>query len=124
MNASARLSLGVVVHEPLQLVSDEELARRADADSFAVLYQRHLPAVYRYLAGRLSSPQEAEDQAGDVFRQAWINRTTYRGRGSFRAWIFTIVRRTLADYYRQHKHIPAAPSTPDKLQSLLDQAAS
>src|SRR2546422_6748469 len=44
-------------------------------------YERHLPAVYRYLSGRLSSREEAEDLSSDVFRQAWTSRRAYQRRG-------------------------------------------
>jgi RNA polymerase sigma-70 factor, ECF subfamily len=81
---------------------DEELVGRGDAASFAVLYRRHLAAVYGYVAARLPSPQEAEDATSDVFRRAWSSRRAYRGHGTVRAWIFAIARRTLADHYRRH----------------------
>jgi RNA polymerase sigma-70 factor (ECF subfamily) len=48
------------------------------------------------------SREEAEDLTSEAFRHAWTSRRSYRGRGSFRAWIFSIVRRTLADHYRRH----------------------
>ena len=101
MNSSVGLTLGAIanVAEP----SDAELARRADAESFALLYQRHLPAVFAYLSGRLRSHTEAEDLTSDVFRQAWSSRRGYRGHGTFRAWIFSIVRHRLADHYRRRR---------------------
>jgi RNA polymerase sigma-70 factor (ECF subfamily) len=102
MNSSARLTLALGSQSlPSDPATDEVLARRGDADSFAVLYQRHLPAVYGYVSGRLASREEAEDLTSDVFRQVWTSRRGYRGDGSFRAWIFSIVRRTLADRYRR-----------------------
>lgn len=72
-------------------------------DSFGTLYQRHLPAVYRYLASRVGTREEAEDLTSDVFRQAWTDRQKFRARGSFRGWLFTIVRRRLADHYRTRR---------------------
>jgi|SRR5579871_5685992 len=75
----------------------------AHADDFTLVYERHLPAVYRFVAARVATPEEAEDLTSEVFRQAWTNRRAYRGRGSFRAWLFTIVRRTLADHYRSRR---------------------
>jgi RNA polymerase sigma-70 factor (ECF subfamily) len=103
---SARLTFsGVRATEApvLDLVPDDDLARRGDADSFAVLYQRHLPAVFRYVSGRTAARHEAEDLTSEVFRRAWTGRRTYRGHGSFRAWIFAIVHRTLADHRRRDR---------------------
>ena len=62
MNQSARLVLSALSQlgsEPLatERATDEDLvARGVDAASFAVLYERHLATVYRYVAGRLPSP--------------------------------------------------------------------
>jgi len=123
MSASARLSVGVFATSDAdrpEPATDELLARRGDAASFALLYERHLPPVYRYLAGRLRSPEEAEDLCSEVFRQAWTSRGGYRGRGSFRAWLFSIVRRTLADHYRRRP--PPAPLEPALAARLLDES--
>jgi RNA polymerase sigma-70 factor (ECF subfamily) len=124
MNSSAGLSLGAVARDSYRSepTPDEVLASRSDADSFSVLYQRHLPAVYRYLAGRLRSREEAEDLTSEVFRHAWISRSGYRGRGSFRAWIFSIVRHSLASHYRAHH--PAGPLEPAVAEQLLGTDAS
>jgi RNA polymerase sigma-70 factor (ECF subfamily) len=120
MTVRAELTLGVLANEPhaSDFATDELLATRGDAASFALLYERYLPYVYRYVAGRLASREEAEDVSGEAFRRAWSSRTSYRGRGSFRAWIFGIVRRTLADHYRSHQ--PAAHLQPVVAENLLD----
>jgi RNA polymerase sigma-70 factor, ECF subfamily len=123
MNSSARLTLALASEPHLSdLATDEDLARRGDADSFAVLYQRHLPAVYRYVSGRLATREEAEDLTSDVFRQVWTGRRGYRGAGSFRAWIFSIVRRTLADHYRRHDR--ATELQPGQANDIPDGEAS
>jgi RNA polymerase sigma-70 factor, ECF subfamily len=93
-----------------------------EADNFALLYQQHLPAVYRYLSSRVASPEEAEDLTAEVFRAAWTGRRGYHGRGSFRAWLFSIVRRTLADHYRHHQ--PASALEPEDAERLSDSAPS
>lgn len=122
MNSSVGLTLGAIanVAEP----SDAELARRADADSFALLYQRHLPAVFAYVSGRLRSHAEAEDLTSDVFRQAWSGRHGYRGHGTFRAWIFSIVRHRLADLYRRHRVDACGQLSADEAEDVQDSEAS
>jgi RNA polymerase sigma-70 factor (ECF subfamily) len=99
-------------------VPDDDLARRDDADSFAALYRRHLPAVFRYVSGRTAARDEVEDLTSEVFRRAWIGRRSYRGHGSFRAWIFAIVHRTLADQ-RRRDHSSAA-WTPQAAELIRD----
>ena len=122
MNPSARLTFGRLAGESqaLEIATDESLARRGDAASFAELYERHLPAVYRYVVGRVRSREEAEDLTSDVFRHVWLSRTRYGGHGTFRAWLFSIVRRTVADHYRRHQ--PVERLEPAIAERVLDQA--
>jgi RNA polymerase sigma-70 factor (ECF subfamily) len=124
MNASASLSQVVLAIEasPPDYASDEVLAAQPDARGFALLYERHLPAVYRYIAGRVSKREAAEDLTSEAFRQAWTSRRTYRGRGSFRAWLFSIVRRTVADYYRRQQ--PATQLAHAVAEDLVDEGPS
>ena len=105
MSSTAGVTQGVLGMSPSStaVACAEPLAH---ADDFTLLYERHLPAVYRFVAARVAAPEEAEDLTSEVFRQAWTNRRAYRGRGSFRAWLFTIVRRTLADHYRSRRPRP------------------
>jgi RNA polymerase sigma-70 factor, ECF subfamily len=109
MNTSARLILGAVASEPQPppAATDELLASSGDAESFAQLYERYLPVVYRYVGAHTSTREEAEDLTSDAFRQVWTSRHTYSRLGSFQAWLFSIVRRTLADHYRR----PRRPMT-------------
>src|SRR5207249_440484 len=44
---------------------------------------------------------EAEDVTSEAFRRAWGSRSSYVASGTFRAWLFRIARRTLADHYRR-----------------------
>jgi RNA polymerase sigma-70 factor (ECF subfamily) len=102
MSTIAGVTSGAFASRPtsLDVVSDERLADGATPEGFAELYERHFHAVYRYVAGRVAAREEAEDVTSDIFREAWTSRRKYRGRGAFRAWLFTIVRRVLADHYR------------------------
>jgi RNA polymerase sigma-70 factor, ECF subfamily len=93
-----------------------------EAGNFAVLYEHHLPGVYRYVSTRVGSREEAEDLTAEVFRAAWTSRRGYHGRGSFRAWLFSIVRRTLADHYRHHR--PASALDPAAAERLADTGLS
>ena len=85
----------------LDAISDESLAARGDADSFVLLYRRYLQPVYSYLYARLGNREEAEDITAVAFEHAVSSLKGYRPTGSFAGWLFTIVRRALADYYRQ-----------------------
>lgn len=79
-----------------------------DPEAFATLYRRFLTPVYRYLLRRSSNVQDAEDLSAQVFTEALegLAAGRYREGGCFTAWLFTIARRRLVDYYRQRPVVP------------------
>ena len=83
-------------------------AARRDPEAFAALYRQYLTPLYRYLYRRLSNARDAEDLTTQVFMDALegLTQQRYREGGCFAAWLFTIARRRLVDYYRQR---PTAP---------------
>ncbi len=83
-------------------MADELLAERAlqEPGAFAGLYDRYLKPVYRYFFLRLGNRPEAEDLTSQVFLAALESLPGYRRGSPFRAWLFGIARRKLADYYR------------------------
>jgi RNA polymerase sigma-70 factor (ECF subfamily) len=92
---------------------------RGDAASFTLLYERYLEPIYRYAAARLATREEAEDVTSEAFHRAWSSLGAYRARGTFRAWVFRIVRRTLADHYRRAR--PMARLAPAVAELVPDE---
>jgi RNA polymerase sigma-70 factor (ECF subfamily) len=86
---------------------DELLARQANEDSaaFAELYRRHLSRVYRYLLVRLGTVQDAQDVTSQTFLAALEGIASYRGKGSFAAWLLGIARRKAAYHFRQRREM-------------------
>jgi RNA polymerase sigma-70 factor (ECF subfamily) len=83
-------------------------AARHDPEAFGPLYRRHLPGVYRYLAARAASPEEAADLTQQVFLHAFRALGRYRdGTGGFAPWLFRIARNAATDASRRRR--PAAP---------------
>jgi len=118
MNTSAGLFPGALASEsePPE-AADELLASSGDAESFAELYERYLPAVYRYVGARVRAREEAEDLTSEAFRQVWTSRHSYSGLGAFRAWLFTIARRQTIDWQRaraRRRTVPL-PDSEDKI---------
>jgi RNA polymerase sigma-70 factor, ECF subfamily len=97
-----------------------ELARN-DPEAFAELYQRYLPRVYRYLYVRLGNQVDVEDITSQVFVEALeeLRRNRYRETGCFPAWLFSIVRRRLADFYRR-RAVTSVEDCPSLEPGLLD----
>ena len=88
-----------------QAWDDDVLAERACHDPYvyAQLYDRYLKQVYRYFLLRLGQRQEAEDLTSQVFLAALEALPGYQCNGHFRAWLFGIARRKLADALRRRR---------------------
>ncbi|CAN5636150.1 sigma-70 family RNA polymerase sigma factor [soil metagenome] len=87
------------------LEPDHVLASRAlhDRTAFAELYQRYLTPIYGYCYRRLGSREAAEDATSLVFTKALEGLPALRT-PNFRAWLFTIAHRVVADSYRRRRH--------------------
>jgi RNA polymerase sigma-70 factor (ECF subfamily) len=83
-----------------------ELIRRAkdgDPGAFTEIYDRHQPAIYRYICCRVGSDAVAEDLTSEVFVRLVenIDGFTYRGRPLL-AWLYTVARNLVNDHHRQN----------------------
>ena len=93
---------------PSSDASDAGLAERArtDRSAFSELYEAHASRVYHYLLARTSSPTEAEELTSRVFLNALAGLDQYKSRGSFQAWVMTIARNLLFNWYRDRGRRP------------------
>jgi RNA polymerase sigma-70 factor, ECF subfamily len=82
--------------------ADAHLAQRAmtDIDAFAKLYRRHLTRVYRYLAAHVGNAKDAEDLTSQTFIAALEGIRSFRGQGSFAAWILGIASKKRLMFFR------------------------
>jgi RNA polymerase sigma-70 factor, ECF subfamily len=99
----------------LSQIEEDQLvaAVKQDHGAFAVLYDRYLTPVYRYLFSRVGNHQEAEDLTSKVFLTALERFEQFRPDRSFAAWLFTIARNKSIDFFRQHR--PEAELPDDRL---------
>jgi len=111
-----------VMPEDLQPLSDEELARAAQAGSseaFDTLTLRYVPRLYSFLVRRTGSPEDAEDLVQETFVAAFRHLGRYDPARPFVAWILTIARRKAASLYRGRRptvpldHEPIDPRNPE-----------
>lgn len=81
--------------------------------SFDALYREHASDVYAYAHSLLRDRAAAEDVTMAAFERAYKRREKFdRGRGSARAWLFTIARNAALDELRRRKRSAALPSDP------------
>ncbi|WP_103353761.1 RNA polymerase sigma factor [Amycolatopsis sp. CA-128772] len=78
-----------------------EAAPATGVDQFTEVHDRHFPAIYRYIAGRLGA-QAAEDVAAETFLVAYDRRETFDAtRGDLRAWLFGIATNLVSRHRRK-----------------------
>ncbi len=86
---------------------ERDLIRRAqqgDREAFAALYDHHYQAIFNYFYYRLGDQEQAEDLTADLFVRMVEKIDRYRDRGRpFLAWLYTIARNLLTDYYRRQR---------------------
>ncbi|GAB4521074.1 MAG: sigma-70 family RNA polymerase sigma factor [Anaerolineales bacterium] len=86
-------------------------AQRGDRDALAALHDRHYQAIFTYFALRLDDTALIEDLTADVFVRMVRKIGTFRtGKKPLLAWLYTIARNRLTDYYREQQkesgHLP------------------
>lgn len=86
---------------------EEKLIQSAvegDSSAFGSLYDHYQPAIYRFIAVKVGSREEAEDITHQVFLSAWARVGTYKHRGHpFSSWLYQIARNMVIDHYRSRR---------------------
>lgn len=102
---------------------DEVLAARAavDVQAFSVLYERYGRRVHRYIRARVRDDLVAEDLAAQTFYRSLVSADTYRGQGSYAAWLFRIAQNTIATWRSRRAAQLETPleSVPDRTDDGL-----
>jgi RNA polymerase sigma-70 factor (ECF subfamily) len=87
-------------------MDDSQLASeaRTDVEAFAELYRRHVTRVYRYHMAHTGNTRDAEDLTSQTFVAALESVRSYRGQGSFAAWIMGIAMNKRLMFFRSPNH--------------------
>jgi RNA polymerase sigma-70 factor (ECF subfamily) len=105
--------------------SDEDAlaASLAEPARFAVLFERHVDAIHRYLSFRVGS-DIAEDLTAETFARAFAGRRRYQvDRGSVKAWLFGIVTNLVRENHRdEQRRIKALALSNEDLRRSTDGA--
>ncbi|HEY9584958.1 MAG TPA: sigma-70 family RNA polymerase sigma factor [Candidatus Paceibacterota bacterium] len=73
---------------------------------FNLIYQSQSDAVLRFCLMRVSSREEAVDLTEEVFTRLWQTLISGKKLDNARAFIFTVARHLIIDWYRKKKSIP------------------
>ncbi|MGV9427150.1 RNA polymerase sigma factor [Streptomyces sp. NPDC003656] len=89
--------------EPPDTTEAELIARaqRGEREAFGELYLLHRGAVFRFIRRRTQDRALAEDLTADVFLRAVAKLDTFTYGTSLIAWLITIARHVVADYYKR-----------------------
>jgi len=86
-----------------QEISDEILVQQfkeGRQDVFDMLYQRHLPSVYKRV--RYVIPEnDVEDVTQEIFIAVLGSLSSFRGDSQFRTWLRTLTNYKVAEFYRK-----------------------
>lgn len=76
-------------------------------EAFDELYRKYMPRTYMFISARTNDIQEAEDITSEIWIKILnkINDFNSEHEYSFDAWIFSITRNHLTDYYRKKSRI-------------------
>jgi RNA polymerase sigma-70 factor (ECF subfamily) len=90
---------------------ETDLARQAvsNVDAFAELYRRHMTRVYRYHIAHVGNIKDAEDLTSQTFMAALEGIRSFRGSGSFAAWILGIASKKRLMHFRRNGSRPEVP---------------
>lgn len=103
--------------------SDEAALRASLADSarFAMLFERHVDVIHRYLSFRVGQDL-AEDLTAETFARAFAGRRRYQvDRGSVKAWLFGIATNLVRENHRdEQKRIRALALSNEDLRCCTD----
>jgi len=90
---------------------ETELVRHAitDVEAFAELYRRHLTRVYRYHIAHIGNVKDAEDLTSQTFMAVLEGIRSFRGSGSFAAWVMGIASKKRLMFFRRNGSRPEVP---------------
>lgn len=90
----------------MQAVTDEQLIQwvaEGDTSCLATLFERHHRGVYRFCLQLTGVRAQSEDLVQDIFLTVLKKARSFRGDGSFKAWLYNIARNTTFDHLRKIK---------------------
>ena len=94
-----------------------------DGSAFNELYNYYFPRVYNYVHYRVADVHVCDDLTSQIFEKIFSRLTYYQsGKASFSAWLFSIARHTITDYYRSQArtHCTSLEITVDLINSEPD----
>lgn len=77
-------------------------AKAGDSDAFATLYNDNIKKIYDFVYFKTLNKELAEDLTSQIFLKVLKNISQFKS-DNFAAWLYTIARHTIIDYYRSNR---------------------
>jgi RNA polymerase sigma factor (sigma-70 family) len=90
---------GLALLDEASLLKDECI----DPTVFNGLYLAYIRPIYRYIFSKVGEVKQSEDLTAQVFLAALEGLPRYHHDGHFAAWLFSIARHKVIDYYRSSR---------------------
>ncbi|PID29002.1 MAG: hypothetical protein CSB55_02740 [Candidatus Cloacimonadota bacterium] len=87
-------------------MTEKELVARAKTDvaAFEKLYEKHFPAIFRYVMMRVQNRDYAEEIVSNVFFKAMQKISLFKWKSiPFSAWLYRIAISEISNYFRKAK---------------------
>jgi len=75
-------------------------------DDFLAAYEAHADALFRFCLAKTSNREVALDLTQDTFTRTWDYLARGRTVESMKAFLFTVARNAITDYYKKKRAIP------------------
>lgn len=74
-------------------------------NKFKEMYEKESDSIFRFCLTRVSDREQALDITQDIFMRLWNNMQEEKNIQNYRAFLFTITRNLIIDWYRKKKSV-------------------
>lgn len=86
-----------------------QMAKDGQRGGVEALYHLYFDAMYRFCYWQSNRSEDAEDLTQDIFIEMAKSIRTFKGRSSFKNWLYTIAKRRISQWLRAKYQLPTSP---------------
>lgn len=104
--------------------SDQQLVEKAltgNKKAWLELISRYEQSIFNYAMRMTSQSHDAKDLMQEIFISVFNSLHSFRGEGSFKAWLFRIAHFRSMDFYRRKKPNVSLDDSPELIDSRIDE---
>uniref|UniRef100_A0AB33JGA7 RNA polymerase sigma-70 factor n=3 Tax=unclassified Prevotella TaxID=2638335 RepID=A0AB33JGA7_9BACT len=75
------------------------LFTRGDSKALEILFMKYQPKLVNFITGFVKDREVARDMSQNIFMKLWQNRSQFRDISNFQAFLFTMARSTIYNYF-------------------------